>query len=905
MRKLVVKSVLTAMLAASFSSVAHADNPVIRDVFTADPAALVHRDRVYLYTGHDEASPNGNFFVMKDWLIFSSEDMVQWTKEGSLSVTETFSWAQPNSAWASQVAERDGKFYWYVTALNKDGSGYAIGVAVSDHPTQGFTDALGKPLISSEMTRAPESMGSVPWDDIDPSVFIDDDGQAYLYWGNTICRYAKLKDNMTELDGDIHTITINNMPTTFTEAPWVHKHNGHYYLSFAQGYPEQLAYAMSDSPEGPWEYKGVLLDPLAADANDTAASNTSHQSIIDFKGRSYFIYHTSALPTGGQYRRSVSMEQLFYNPDGTIRKLAPTSTGIDGVSHRLQAYGSQDRYIRHYNGDVRVDPAEGFRSDSRWQLVPGLAESGEGIVSFQAMDRPGYYLLSRGSDVVLAKHDGTEAFKNYATFRSVAGLADSSWASYRAYSNPDAYLISKDFALSLGAAGTDADKQNATFRPLQADAEGVALDLDSVSLQTGADTTLTASVIPLSAVNRDVTFTVSNPQVAALSTPVYDAASGTVSVTVTGKAEGTAEIIGWTAEGQFTDAAVVTVVNASTDPGAIQGVSAGIHNGTREVTLAGTLHSDGQQEVAVRVTAPNGEVDYVDQVTAGAEGEFSLRFRLQHSQPGSYMVQLGAADVEEPVQTSFIYRPADNDDDDDNDDGGNGGGSSGGTSGPGGGGSGTAAPSPAPSQTPAAPSAPQPSPAQHDSPKPEAFSDIGKDFAWASEAIQALAAEGFIKGSPDGTFNPAGEITRADFVVLLVRLLGLKSDSPGSFTDVPKDAYYYEAVGTLKALGITNGIGEGRFDPSGKITRQDLMVLLARALTVTDKMQLDVGSSQALQSFTDANQVADYAADSVSAFVEHGLVQGSGEEIQPRSSATRAETAVLLHRIWLKLQAGN
>ncbi|GAA3333794.1 hypothetical protein GCM10020331_099240 [Ectobacillus funiculus] len=125
---------------------------------------------------------------------------------------------------------------------------------------------------------------------------------------------------MIELDGDIQKVAINNLKGTFTEAPWIHKRNGKYYLSFAHNWPEDLAYAMSDSPTGPWEYKGVLMDAFTTDPNDKNNSNTSHQSIIEFKGKSYIIYHTGALPTGGSYRRSVSVDRLYYNPDGTIKK---------------------------------------------------------------------------------------------------------------------------------------------------------------------------------------------------------------------------------------------------------------------------------------------------------------------------------------------------------------------------------------------------------------------------------------------------------------------------------------------------------------------------------------------------------------------------------------------------------
>jgi beta-xylosidase len=166
------------------------------------------------------------------------------------------------------------------------------------------------------MTASP-----ITWDDIDPSVLIDDNGQAYLFWGNTNCYYAKLKPNMTELDGPVQNIKL----PAFTEAPWIHKRNGWYYLSYAYQFPEKIAYAMSRSINGPWEYKGIL--------NEVAGnSNTNHQSIIDFKGTSYFIYHNGALPTdGGSFRRSVCIDYLFYNSDGTMKRIVMTTEGISAA----------------------------------------------------------------------------------------------------------------------------------------------------------------------------------------------------------------------------------------------------------------------------------------------------------------------------------------------------------------------------------------------------------------------------------------------------------------------------------------------------------------------------------------------------------------------------------------------
>ena len=289
------------------------NNPIIKDQYTGDPAALVYKDKVYLYAGHDEAPNDFNFYKMNEWVVYSSSDMKKWESHPVPLKASDFAWAK-GDAWASQVIERNGKFYWYVTVEHGSVPGKAIGIAVSDSPTGPFKDALGKALITNDMTKFTD----ISWDDIDPTVYIDTDGQAYLFWGNTACHYAKLKENMLELDGPIQHIDLPH----FTEAPWIHKHKDWYYLSYAYEFPEKIAYAMSKSITGPWEFKGIL--------NEIAGnSNTNHQSIIDFKGQSYFIYHNGAsIPHGGSFRRSVCVDKLYYNKDGTMKRVIMTSEGI-------------------------------------------------------------------------------------------------------------------------------------------------------------------------------------------------------------------------------------------------------------------------------------------------------------------------------------------------------------------------------------------------------------------------------------------------------------------------------------------------------------------------------------------------------------------------------------------------
>ena len=187
MRKSIIISVgmLSCILSAS------ADNPFVQTCFTTDPAPMVHDGTLYVYTGHDE--DGADFFWMQEWRVYSTKDMVNWTDHGSPLAIEDFSWGD-DRAWAPQCVERNGKFYFYVPLHSKLTGAMAIGVAVGDSPTGPFKDAIGKPLVDGD------------WAYIDPTVYIDDDGQAYLYWGNPEIFYVKLNDDMVSYSGDVNVV---------------------------------------------------------------------------------------------------------------------------------------------------------------------------------------------------------------------------------------------------------------------------------------------------------------------------------------------------------------------------------------------------------------------------------------------------------------------------------------------------------------------------------------------------------------------------------------------------------------------------------------------------------------------------------------------------------------------------
>jgi len=297
---------------------ASAANPIITSIYTADPSPLVVGNTMYIYAGRDEAASGQQNFLMREWRVLSSTDAATWTDRGAKANIGTFSWAGAD-AWASEVEPRNGKYYWY-TSVNGNGAGWMdIGVAVGDSPLGPFTDAKGGPLISDS---TPNSSGL----NIDPTVFTDDDGQAYLYWGSYWgARAAKLKPNMIELDGPV--VTPQGL-ADFWEAPFMFKRNGLYYMMYAandtngcvtsSSYACQR-YATATNPMGPWTHRGVVLGQVS--------STTNHAGVAQFNGQWYMVYHNAQAPGGGNYRRSVAVDLLHFNADGTMQRVNQTTTG--------------------------------------------------------------------------------------------------------------------------------------------------------------------------------------------------------------------------------------------------------------------------------------------------------------------------------------------------------------------------------------------------------------------------------------------------------------------------------------------------------------------------------------------------------------------------------------------------
>jgi|CZCB01.1.fsa_nt_gi arabinoxylan arabinofuranohydrolase len=375
------KGVALAMTAEEMKKNYWFNNPIIQTNYTADPAPMVYNGRVYLYTTHDE--DGATWFTMNEWRCYSSADMVNWTDHGSPLHYTDFEWAR-GDAWAGQCIERDGKFYFYVP-ISKKGGWNAVGVAVADSPTGPFEDPLGHPLVETGTG------------DIDPTVFIDDDGQAYLYWGNPYLWYVKLNEDMISYDQEVGIVQVEltpegfglreggdpKRPTLYEEGPWFYKRNGLYYMVYAaSGIPENIAYSTSPSPTGPWTFRGIIMPTQGT-------SFTNHPGICDFKGRSYFFYHNGALPGGGGFTRSVCVEEFTYNPDGTFPTINMTTEGVAPVDN-LDPYVRNEAETIAWSYGVRTEPcSQGGMNvcnidDGDYIKVRSVDFGDQGAISFAA-----------------------------------------------------------------------------------------------------------------------------------------------------------------------------------------------------------------------------------------------------------------------------------------------------------------------------------------------------------------------------------------------------------------------------------------------------------------------------------------------------------------------------------------
>ena len=387
-------------LLMSVPLVSMAQNPIIRDQFTADPTARVFNNKVYLYPSHDIVPPAGqrqDWFCMEDYHVFSSENLTDWTDHGVIVTQNKVPWVKPNSysMWAPDCVYKDGKYYFYFPSNPASGMGFGIGVAVADSPEGPFIPE-------------PEPIKGI--NGIDPCVLLASDGNAYIFWGAGRC--AKLKPNMKELADDTPTEKVKwgdrefemkgvnclkGLPSRQAEGPFAFEYNGNYYLTYpyVRNNTEVLGYAMSKNPMGPYEYKGLIMP------EHENGCWTNHHSIINYKGQWYLFYHQNAFSPKDDKRRSVQIDRLYFNPDGTIQEVKKTMRGV-GINQATEKI-EIDRYSSA-SSDVTtelIDTVNTFRS-----YQANLTQKGSWI-KYNDVD---FSCITDGYLIVNAKASGNTKF---------------------------------------------------------------------------------------------------------------------------------------------------------------------------------------------------------------------------------------------------------------------------------------------------------------------------------------------------------------------------------------------------------------------------------------------------------------------------------------------------------------
>lgn len=346
--------VLSFIMLIAANCTLSAQNPFITGQFTADPTARVFDGKIYVYPSHDIRSPIERlekWFCMADYHVFSSENLTDWTDHGMIVSQDDVAWVKPDSysMWAPDCVTRNGKYYFYFPTTPRDttaGRGFAVGVAIADKPYGPFTP-MADPIKGVK--------------GIDPCVFVDKDGQAYIYWcGGSKMHAAKLKDNMTELAAD--PVQIANLPKGFMEGPFVFERGGMYYFTFpwVQDKTETLAYATGRSPMGPFDFKGLIMDQWPSECW------TNHHSIVEYNNQWYLFYHHNDYSPEFDKNRSARIDSLFFNPDGSIQKVKPTYRGV-GVTQATSKI-QLDRYSDIGEG-ARIEFLDGDHKFEGWKTI--------------------------------------------------------------------------------------------------------------------------------------------------------------------------------------------------------------------------------------------------------------------------------------------------------------------------------------------------------------------------------------------------------------------------------------------------------------------------------------------------------------------------------------------------------
>lgn len=397
-----------------------ADYPIFTQRYTADPTALVYDGRLYVYCSHDmDATADQTTYNIPDITCISTDDMKNWTDHGEVFNAKNDSkWA--NVTWAPSIVYRNNKFYLYY-----GNGGNGIGVAVSDSPTGPFKDPRSSALVTSNTSGVQPATNMWLFD---PGVFVDDDGQAYMYFGGngeSNIRVIKLGSDMISTVGSASTMTAPR----FFEAAWVHKYKGKYYFSYASDFTQgasKIEYMISDKPTSGYTYKGVILPQPPDNYN-----NNNHATTLEFNGNWYVVYHNRNL--GKQrgvetnYQRNVAIDQMFYNSDGTIKQVVPTVDSLKQLKY-VDPFVKNSAVNMHKESGIETEECGeggrnvGFLQNGDWIQVKGV-DFKDGATEFEARvasDLDGGNIEIRlgsptGKLVGTCKVEGTGGWQTYTT----------------------------------------------------------------------------------------------------------------------------------------------------------------------------------------------------------------------------------------------------------------------------------------------------------------------------------------------------------------------------------------------------------------------------------------------------------------------------------------------------------
>ncbi|MFO7934919.1 MAG: family 43 glycosylhydrolase [Bacteroidales bacterium] len=338
-------------------------NPVIREG-SADPSVRVFNSVVYIYPSHDFSRDN-EFWIMKDWKVYSSTDLVNFKDHGVVLKGTDLSWAsEPDHCWAPDCLEKSGRYYFYFPVSDARGIWKGeIGVAAGDSPGGPFKDALEEPLVRAG-DRPPSYEGS--FYNIDPAAFTDEDGKSYLFWGNGACFAAELNEDMVSFASEIRLVQIEGHQG-YAEGPFVWKRNGRYYLLYSSGGGgsfDRLDYATSGNILGPYRYGGTIVSH--------GMKGNIHGSVFCYREQWYVAYH-DLFPTD-KYRKTC-LDRIHYRQDGSIPRVPASRTGV-GWYNAIEGIEAEDYFEKSPGTEYQDHEDAGFRmhglKEGDWLRFPNV-----------------------------------------------------------------------------------------------------------------------------------------------------------------------------------------------------------------------------------------------------------------------------------------------------------------------------------------------------------------------------------------------------------------------------------------------------------------------------------------------------------------------------------------------------